>query len=125
MRIDNRKVNGQITIEPGDTVDGLKILWNDTEINWISGFESDISPIILSDATAAAYLQTALATMQPLKFIIMRLVTLIGEGIVYPERTYSCSLDRKTIFIDVNDLQAGKKLKITVLTGAIELVDNE
>lgn len=25
MRIDDRKVNGRITIEPGDIVDGLKI----------------------------------------------------------------------------------------------------
>lgn len=30
MRIDDRKVNGQITIEPEDTVDGLKILLDTT-----------------------------------------------------------------------------------------------
>lgn len=123
MRIDDRRVNGKITIESGDVVDGIKIVMNDTEINYVAGFAPNMSPVILSDATVAAYLQTALATMQPLNFIIMDLNKQIGEGIVFPDRPYSCSLDRNTIYIDINDIIQGKRLKITVLTGAIELVD--
>lgn len=40
MRIDDRKVNAQITIEPGDRVDGLTILIDSeaSTATWITGF---------------------------------------------------------------------------------------
>lgn len=129
MRIDGRKVNGRITNEPGDIVYGLQILMESNGPMWISGFNTNNAAITISNATVASYLKTALktapATPQSLNFIVMRFNVLGGIIAVYPERPYSVSKDRSTIFIDVNDIVVGKKLKITVLTGAIELVSNE
>lgn len=125
MRIDDRKVNGQITIEPEDTVDGLKILLDTTGPKWVAGFNPDGSPIYARNAAVADKLNAALATLQPLHFIVMTINLLDAKGTVYPERAYDIALNRDTITIDVNDIKVGKKLKITVLTGAIELVDNK
>lgn len=124
MKIDNRKVNGRIPIEPSDTVDGLKILIYKPQnsVHWTTGFTKDNSMIQLSPAVAAAYLQNALRTVQAIRFIIM---TVDMDGVdVWQFPVYRTTMNRDTISIDIDAIMAGKKLKITVLTGEIALVDN-
>lgn len=123
MRIDNRKVNGRVTIDPDDVVDVFTILLVGGEAKWIASINPDAPLIYFSDAAVADKLKAALSTMQALRFSVIH-VTLPG-GSVYPERAYTVALDRASITIDVDDIMTGKKLKITVLTGAIELVDNK
>ena len=124
MKIDDRKVNGLITIEPSDTVDGLKILIDKATnlAQWMTGFTEDNSMIPLSPAVAAAYLQNTLRTLQSTRFIITT-VSLAGAE-VWQFPVYRVTMNRDTISIDIDAIMAGKKLKITVLTGEIALVDN-
>lgn len=124
MRIDDRKVNGRVTIDPGDTVDSLTILLADEGPKWVTGFNPNASPIYASDSAVASVLKSALVTAQPLRFCVLNLA-LPGGGHVHPARAYAVTLDRTAITIDIDDILVGKVLRIAVATGAVTLENSK
>lgn len=120
MRIDDRKVNGRVSLDALDPVDGLNILVESTGATWQwrgSRLDPEVAAIRL-----AAVLEDVIRIPLALRFCIV-----VGEGNsfkVLSQPVYTVNGDARTITIDIKDLGADKKLTIAVDTGVITVDTN-
>lgn len=120
MRIDERKVNGFAEIEATDSINGFKIAVAGDTVKWIYGFNGE-TPLALTNAEVLAELQYAIPRVDHLRFTIYIIGT--GTTTVFVPAAYVETA--ATITIDIGNVVTGKKLTITLATGAIALADNK
>ena len=121
MRIDNRKVNGSITIDNTDIVDAFNIgivggvpnfvFWNHT-----TNGPEQIDPGIVVHDLRRAFLRSPL-TM--LRFNIRAVID--TKTVYFSPPTYALN-PKNEIEIDIGELMLNKKLTISLDTGDITLV---
>lgn len=98
MRIDNRKVNGQITIEPEDTIPTWMIAINGQTAFWFTGGDETANLIELPAGVAGAHIKTTVTAFDP--------------GIT-------------KLSIDIGEIMAGHTLEIALPSGVIIIKDSK
>lgn len=118
MRIDNRKVNGRVSIDALDPVDGFNILVESTGATWQWLGQP------LDREVAALRLDAMLGDTVPLgvRFCIMAADAQSYKVLSLP--VYTVNKTAKTITIDITALVADKKLTIALDTGVITVESN-
>lgn len=120
MRYDERKATGFAEIEATDSVNGFKIAVAGDTAKWIYGFNGE-TPLALTNAEVLAELQYAIPRVDHLRFTVYVIGT--GTTTVFVPAGYVETAE--TITIDIGEAVTGKKLTITLATGAIALANTK
>lgn len=120
MRYDDRKANGFAEIEATDSVNGFKVAVAGDTAKWIYGFNGE-TPLALTNAEVLAELQYAIPRVDHLRFTVYIIGT--GTTTVFVPAAYVETA--ATITIDIDAVVTGKKLTITLATGAIALAGSK
>lgn len=120
MRYDDRKANGFAEIEATDSVNGFKIAVAGDTAKWIYGFNGE-TQLALTNAEVLAELQYAIPRVDHLRFTVYVIGT--GTTTVFVPAAYVETAE--TITIDIGEAVTGKKLTITLATGAIALANTK
>lgn len=118
MKIDNRKVNGQITIEREDIIQAWTIMVHNQTAGWFAGIDKNGIPVPVPAQVAGAYIKTALAAVNPVQFAIMTYGT-SGDLKTLPMAAYAVNQDNTKLSIDIGEIIAGVLLEIALPSGAI------
>ena len=119
MRIDDRRVNGQIMVDASDVVNGFTIVMKENEIRWVT------------DVSISSFLDPSVAVSQLLSLLeaeiaVIRFTIFIIDGSYYKVITSpSYTLDNvgnDGITIDLSPFVSDKKLKIDLETGQLSVV---
>lgn len=113
MRIDDCKVNGRVSIDALDPVDGFNILVESTGAHW-QWLGHPLDPEV-----AALRLDAMLGDTVPLG---VRFCITVAEGQIYKVLSlpvYTVNKTAKTVTIDIKALVADKQLTIALDTGVI------
>lgn len=115
MRIDNRKVNGQITIDARDVVNSFTIMMAKNEPMWVA------------DATGKRRLDPRVAVSQlnsilDAHIMAIRFTIIIANRPVYKVITSPNYTIDTGITIDISPFVSGKELKIDLETGQLSVV---
>lgn len=120
MRIDNRKVNGQITIEPEDTIRTWMIAINGQNSFWFTGVDETANLIELPAGVAGAHIKTTVTAFDPVQFTIM-LIETSGNVKVLPMPAYTFNPDITKLSVDIGEIMAGHILEIALPSGVITI----
>lgn len=120
MRYDDRKANGFAEVEATDSVNGFKVAVAGDTAKWIYGFDGE-TPLALTNDEVLAELQHAIPRVDHLRFTVYVIGT--GTTTVFSPAYYVQTAD--TITVDIGAAVTGKKLTITLATGAIALADSK
>lgn len=123
MRIDDRKVNGRITIEATDAVQCFVIGVVNGAPAWIEGFDEDSKPITRNSAAVAAQLKILLGDHAgpPVRFSV---VESNGASVtVFTSVLYNVSTVTNTLTINLGGMTPNKEISVSLDTGAITIVD--
>lgn len=124
MRIDNRKVNGQITSEPEDTIRTWMIAVNGQNAFWFTGVDEMSNLIELPAGVAGAHIKTTVTTFDPVYFTIM-LVETSGNVKVLPMPAYTFDQGITKLTVDIGEIMAGHTLEIALPSGAITIKESK
>lgn len=120
MRIDNRKVNDQITIEPEDTVRTWMIAVNGQNTYWFTGIDEQGNLLLLPAGVAGAHIKTTATAFDPVQFTIM-LLEAGGNVKVLPMPVYTFDPGITKLSIDIGEIMAGHTLEIALPSGVITI----
>lgn len=123
MRIDNRKVNGRITIDWQDLINVLTILVKGREAMWITGVDKTQEPIKLSASVAGTYIKTALDAFNPV-YITVTMKTDTGFTVL-PMPVYALSRTNDKLSMDIGELITGVILEIALPSGTITVKESK
>lgn len=118
MRIDDRKVNGRVSLDAVDPVDGFKIFINSDGATWSLG-DSTVKP-----AVVAASIKRVLADS---KVPFVRFYITIADAskrLILLQPSYELDDSETTITIDISAIVPDKKLTIALDTGVITVTSN-
>lgn len=124
MKIDNRAVNGRITIEPEDTIRTWMIAVNGQKADWFAGIDKEGSLILLPARVAGAHIKTTVTAFDPVQFTIMLLGT-SGNVKVLPMPAYTFDPGVTKLSIDIGELIAGVILDIALPSGTITVKESK
>ena len=124
MRIDARKVNGRITIEPEDIVRTWMIAVNGQKADWFAGIDGEESLILLPAGVAGAHIKTTVTAFDPVQFTIMLLET-NGNVKVLPMPAYTFNPGITKLSIDIGELITGAILEIALPSGTITVKESK
>lgn len=124
MKIDNRAVNGRITIEPEDTIRTWMIAVNGQKADWFAGIDKEESLILLPAGVAGAHIKTTVTAFDPVQFTIMLLGT-SGNVKVLPMPAYTFNPGVTKLSIDIGELIAGVILDIALPSGTITVKESK
>lgn len=115
MRIDNRKVNGRITFDVLDVVNGFTIVI------------AEDGPLWVADATGKSLLDPRVAVSQlnsilDAGIMAIRFTIIIANKPVYKVITSPNYTINDGITIDISAVVSGKGLKINLTTGQLSIV---
>ena len=114
MRIDDRKVNGRITIDAIDVVNGFTIAMIEDELVWVT----DASGVNrLDPGVAVSQLNSVLDAVMAIRFTIIIANRQVYKVITSPNYTIDDG-----ITIDISTVVSGKELKIDLETGQLSVV---
>nr|DAE19164.1 MAG TPA: hypothetical protein [Siphoviridae sp. ctCUc43] len=118
MRIDDRKVNGCVSLDAVDPVDGFKIFINQDGAKWSLG-DSTVDP-----AVVATHIKRVLADS---RVPFVRFYVTIADTdtrTVLCQPNYTLDDAEKSIEIDIKALVSDKILSIALDTGVITFASN-
>lgn len=124
MRIHNRKVNGQITIEPEDTIRTWMIAVNGPNAFWFTDVDETGNLIELPAGVAGAHIKTAVTALDPVQFTIM-LIETSGNVKVLPMPVYTFAPGTTKLSIDIGEIMAGHTLEIVLPSGVITIKESK
>lgn len=124
MKIDNRAVNGRITIDPEDTIRTWMIAVNGQKADWFAGIDKEESLILLPAGVAGAHIKTTVTAFDPVQFTIMLLGT-SGNVKVLPMPAYTFDPGVTKLSIDIGELIAGVILDIALPSGTITVKESK
>ena len=123
MRIDNRKVNGRIMLEPTDVINLWTIYCTGLTAQWLAGVDENKQPINIPDSMAGAYIKTALDAFT---FVSFAVVANTGtEQKVLSMPVYTITADNTKLSIDIGEIIAGVMLEIALPSGAITVKESK
>ena len=120
MRIDNRAVNGQIMIEPEDTIRTWMIAVQGQNAIWFTGVDETAKLIELPAGVAGAHIKTTVTTFDPVQFTII-LVETSGNVKVLPMSAYTFDQGITKLTVDIGEIMAGHTLEIALPSGVITI----
>lgn len=106
MKIDNRTVNGRITIEQEDTIRTWMIAVDGQGAAWFAGFDDTKRPFLLPPGVAGAHIKTTMTAFDPVQFTIILFGT-SGNFKVLPMPAYTVNHGITKLSIDIGELIAG------------------
>lgn len=118
MRIDDRKVNGRVTLEREDIIKPWMILidpqgrWG----QWIDGVDEKGNLCKLPDSVAGAAISAAANAFIPLSLIVLKNDP---EPVALPFPVYSFNNIANVLTIDIDRIMPGRIIKITLPSGVI------
>lgn len=118
MKIDNRRVNGRITIEQEETIRTWMIVVDGQSANWFAGIDETKRPFLLPAGVAGARIKTALTAFDPVQFTIALFAT-SGNVKILPMPAYTVDPSVTKLSIDIGELIAGVILDIDLPSGLI------
>lgn len=118
MRIDDRKVNGRLTIEQEDTIRTWMIVVDGQGADWFAGFDETKRPFLLPNGVAGAHIKTAITAFDPVQFTIILFGT-SGNFKILPMPAYTVDHGVTKLSIDIGELIAGVILDIDLPSGLI------
>lgn len=124
MKIDNRAVNGRITIDPEDTIRTWMIAVNGQKADWFAGIDGEESLILLPAGVAGAHIKTTMTAFDPVQFTIMLLGT-SGNVKVLPMPAYTFDPGITKLSIDIGELITGVILEIALPSGTITVKESK
>lgn len=124
MKIDNRTVNGRITIEQEDTIRTWTIAVDGQSADWFAGIDETKRPFLLPAEVAGAHIKTTLTAFVPVQFTIM-LVGTSGNVKVLPMPAYTVDHGSTKLSIDIGELIAGVILDIDLPSGLITVKESK
>ena len=124
MRIDSRKVNGQITIEPEDTIRTRMIAVNGENAFWFTGVDETGNLILLPAGVAGAHIKTTVTAFDPVQFTIM-LIETSGNVKVLPIPVHTFDPGITKLPIDIGEIMAGHTLEIALPSGVITIKESK
>lgn len=124
MKIDNRTVNGRITIEQEDTIRTWRIVVKGLSANWFAGIDETKRPFLLPDGVAGAHIKTTLIACDPVQFTIMSIGT-SGNVKILPMPAYTVDHGVTKLSIDIGELIAGVILDIDLPSGLITIKESK
>lgn len=124
MRIDDRKVNGRITIDPEDIIGAWSIVVDESTAVWFEGVDKNHMPIELSAGVAGSYIETALKAYNPVEFMIFTKRE-SGDIVVLPRPVYTVDNAISKCSIDIGELITGMILEIALPSGSITVKESK
>lgn len=124
MKIDNRTVNGRITIEQEDTIRTWMITADGQSADWFAGIDETKRPILLPAGVAGAHIKTALTAFVPVQFTIV-LDGASGNVKFLPMPAYTVDYGVTKLSIDIGELIAGVILDIDLPSGLITIKESK
>lgn len=121
MRIDDRKVNGRITIEPGDIIKPWMILIDLQGGQWIDGVDENRRIRKIPDSMAGAAISAAANAFAPLSLMVL---VMGPDPMVLPFPLYSFNQIANVLTIDIDKLMPNKTLEIALPSGSITVKDS-
>lgn len=116
MRIDDREVNGRITIDREETIETWFILVTLSGGVWFSGIDEQEEPILIPDSVAGASIFTSISAVKPVFLTIMTNF----DGIkMLPMPAVSLDSKGTKLSIDIGELITGMTLEIALPSGTI------
>lgn len=120
MKIDNRAVNGRITIEPEDTIRTYMIAVNGQNAFWFTGVDETGNLIELPAGVAGAHIKTTVTAFDPVRFTIMLIET--GSNVkVLSMPAYTFGMDITKLSVDIGEIRAGRILEIALPSDVITI----
>lgn len=101
MKIDDRKVNGRITIDPQDIINAWTILVVGQTAMWITGVDKNDEPIELAAGVAGTCISSAIAAYNPVWFMVVTKTGAVRKALSSP--AYSATTEK--ISIDIGELK--------------------
>lgn len=111
MKIDDRKVNGRITIDREDIICTWTVLVSPMGGVWVSEIDKKRQPVLIPDSVAGAFIDTAIKAFKPVFFTIMSEAD--GSKIL-PMPAFSLNVERTRLSIDIGEVITGKTLEIAL-----------
>lgn len=127
MRIDNRRVNGRITIEQEDTIRTWMITVDGVDGQsacWFAGFDETKRPVLLPAGVAGAHIKTTITAFDPVQFTIILFET-SGNFKILPMPVYTVNHGITKLSIDIGELIAGAILDIDLPSGLITVKESK
>lgn len=127
MRIDNRRVNGRITIEQEDTIRTWTITVDGVDGQsafWLARFDETKRPVLLPDGVAGAHIKTTITAFDPVQFTIILFET-SGNFKILPMPVYTVNHGITKLSIDIGELIAGAILDIDLPSGLITVKESK
>lgn len=124
MRIDNSKVNGQITIDAEDTIRTWMIAVDGSNAFWFTGVDETANLIELPAGVAGAHIKTTVTAFDPVQFTIMLFGT-SGNVKVLPMPAYTFDPGITKLSVDIGEIMAGNTLEIALPSGVITIKESK
>lgn len=122
MRIDNRKVIGQITNEPEDTIRTWMIAVYGQDAFWFAGVDDTANPNLIEQPARVAgdRIKATVTAFDPVRFTIM-LIEMSGNVKVLPMPAYTFNPGITKLSVDIGEIMAGHILEIALPSGVITI----
>lgn len=122
MRIDNRKVNGRITIDREDTIETWYVMVTISGGVWFSEIDKKGEPIPIPDSVAGVSIFTSIRAFKP---VFLTIVTNFDELKLLPMPAFSLDSEGTKLSIDIGELITGKTLEIALPSGTITVKSSQ
>ena len=117
MRIDDRKVNGRIMLEPTDVINPWTIGVTGLFALWLAGVDEKYKPITIPNSVAGAYIKTAVDAFTPVHFVVA--ANTATEQKILPMPVYTVDKEHTKLSIDIGEIMPGGMLEIALPSGSI------
>lgn len=124
MKIDNRTVNGQLTIEQEDIIRTWTIVVAGQSVDWFAGIDETKRLFWLPAVVAGARIKTTLTAFDPVQFTIVLFGT-SGNIKILPMPAYTVNHGITELSIDIGELIAGVILDIALPSGLITVKESK
>lgn len=116
MRIDDRGVNGRVTLEREDIFKPWMILIDSMDAGWIDGVDENGKILQIPNSVAGAVIFAAANAFVPLALMVLVTSPMLK---VLPFPVYSFNNITNVLTIDIDEIKAGHIMEIALPSGVI------
>lgn len=116
MRIDDRRVNGRVTLEQEDIIKPWMILICPPDVRWIDGIDENGNILPIPDSVAGAAIFAAANAFVQLALMVL---VIDPDPKALPFPVYSFNKVTQVLTIDIDEIKAGHIMEIALPSGVV------
>lgn len=118
MRIDDRRVNGRVTLEQEDIIKPWMILIAPLDAWWIDGIDENGHILQIPNSVAGAAIFAEAKAFVPLTLMVL---AIDPDPKALPFPVYSFNISTNVLTIDIDEIKAGHIMEIALPSGVINM----